>query len=320
MAEQPRREAPDKAAVTFDTVPEIRSIEDLFAVAVAMEHEAAERYAELAARMDRLGEKALADLFRRLEAEEGKHESGIAAWAGRAGVTPAKELSFAWHSPEALQDDQYAEAGGDYLSTPWKALNMAVRNEERAFSFYIQVAAKTHDAEVQQYAERMAREELGHVALLRLERRRAWRAEHQVKDTAPPPSAESVDNLRRYAAHMERDSAARCLAAAKAARQAGDTASAQLFQDLAEEAEAHVRALGNTEAIPALEVPETGTPHDHLKAEMTRASDLYEAYMRVIEKATDEEVVATAQEEARHPLGRMARLSDRLAALDADKT
>jgi hypothetical protein len=53
---------------------------------------------------------------------------------------------------------------------------MAVRNEERAFAFWSYVAAQATMPEIQQAAETMAREELGHVATLRRERRRAFHA------------------------------------------------------------------------------------------------------------------------------------------------
>ncbi len=43
-----------KRTVTFSTVPEVRTVEDLFAIATAMEREAANRYADLAVRMERL--------------------------------------------------------------------------------------------------------------------------------------------------------------------------------------------------------------------------------------------------------------------------
>ena len=56
---------------------------------------------------------------------------------------------------------------------------MAVRNEERAFAFWSYVAAHAEVAEVRQAAETMAHEELGHVSILRRERRNAFHAERR---------------------------------------------------------------------------------------------------------------------------------------------
>ena len=62
--------------------------------------------------------------------------------------------------------------------TPYRALSMAVRNEERAFAVWSYVAGFAEDPEIKKSAESMAREELGHVATLRNERRRAYHSEH----------------------------------------------------------------------------------------------------------------------------------------------
>jgi hypothetical protein len=51
---------------------------------------------------------------------------------------------------------------------------MAVRNEERAFVFWTYMAARKPTNELREAAETMAREELGHVATLRRERRLAF--------------------------------------------------------------------------------------------------------------------------------------------------
>ena len=62
--------------------------------------------------------------------------------------------------------------------TPYLALSMAVWNEESAFAFWSYLAAFSDDAEIKKAAEAMAREELGHVSILRKERRRAYHREH----------------------------------------------------------------------------------------------------------------------------------------------
>jgi rubrerythrin len=78
-----------------------------------------------------------------------------------------------WELPQTF-DDEGTGTASPGLVTPYRALSMAVRNEERAFTFWGYIAAHAESHEIGQAAESMAREELGHVALLRRERRRAY--------------------------------------------------------------------------------------------------------------------------------------------------
>jgi hypothetical protein len=75
---------------------------------------------------------------------------------------------------DATFDDEGAGTVAPELVDAYRAFSMAVRNEERAFSFWIYVAAQSPSPELRAAAEQMAREELDHVARLRRERRRAF--------------------------------------------------------------------------------------------------------------------------------------------------
>jgi hypothetical protein len=86
-----------------------------------------------------------------------------------------------WDAPETFDAETMAEIKASRLTTPYRALAMAVRNEERAFAFWSYVAAFTADPEIRKAAEAMAREELAHVATLRKERRSAYHLEHKVR-------------------------------------------------------------------------------------------------------------------------------------------
>lgn len=109
--------------------------------------------------------------------------------------------------------------------TPYHALCLAVRNEERAFAFWSYVAAFAEDTEIKSAAEAMAREELGHVAGLRRERRRAYHREHD---------AERADAAAGQYGHIDAGALERRLAArltelarrlsGAAARRAGELA------------------------------------------------------------------------------------------------
>lgn len=316
----PRQMPPPGATVTFDSVPEVTSTADLFALAMAMEHEATERYAQLVARMTEDGEPDLVALFTRLREAEEDHENGIGTWAEREGIAPSTSLSFQWDSPEAPTEKDVAEAGGPLMS-PWQALAMAVRNEERAFAFYTQIAARTPSFEVREYAEKMASEELEHVALLRLERRRAWSGEYSATlaalPTVGPPPADDTAAFADWMRTAELETAGRLLSKAQLCRDAKAADVADLFQDLAEETEAVVRAAGAERPVPEIHAA-PGAPGDLLREEGQRHARLYDALMRVVETSQVEDLVASAQQVVAVVLGRLSRLRDERARLKSE--
>lgn len=157
----------------------LKSIDELFALANAMEQEAASKYAALAVDMQRQNKADLAAVFAHLAAEEREHLDSVTRWSrSRRGKAPDPAL-VRWEAPETFDAETAREIGRSRLATPYRALAMAVRNEERAFAFWTYVAAFAEDSEIKQAAEAMAREELGHVATLRKERRRAYHKEHE---------------------------------------------------------------------------------------------------------------------------------------------
>ena len=158
----------------------IETLEELFAVAAAMEREAIEGYSELARRMDEEERPELAEVFERLAAEESAHLDNVVGWSQRmTGKEP--DLSVLRAEPDATFDDEGAGTVAPELVDAYRAFSMAVRNEERAFAFWTYVAAQSPSPELRRAAEQMAREELEHVARLRRERRRAF---HQARSAA----------------------------------------------------------------------------------------------------------------------------------------
>jgi len=151
----------------------IASLEELFAVAAAMEREAIEGYADLASHMHRENQPALAEVFEQLVAEETMHLDNVGHWAQRlTGREP--DLSALRTEPDALFDDEGAGSVAPELLSAYRAFSIAVRNEERAFAFWTYVASQSPSDELRRAAEQMAREELDHVARLRRERRHAF--------------------------------------------------------------------------------------------------------------------------------------------------
>jgi rubrerythrin len=181
----------------------VTTVRQVLALADALERAAVRRYEILGACMRRVGHPELARVFEALAQEErhhvesvehltqASHETGSAA--GVAGMT----------LPETFE---IADAAAAALLTPYKALGIAVRGEEQAFSFWTYVASEATNAEVRAQAEAMARQELVHAARLRHERRRAYHAER--RQTQPETADELDDNaMRSFIARQERETA-----------------------------------------------------------------------------------------------------------------
>jgi rubrerythrin len=157
----------------------LQTLDELFALANAMEQEAADRYSELAEEMRAQDRDDLAAVFAQLAAAEREHVDSVTRWSlSRRGKAPDPAL-VRWDAPETFDAETMAEIKASRLTTPYRALAMAVRNEERAFAFWSYVAAFAADPEIGKAAEAMAREELAHVATLRKERRSAYHREHR---------------------------------------------------------------------------------------------------------------------------------------------
>ena len=156
----------------------LNSLDELFALADAMEKEAARRYSELADEMAAQKRNDLAAVFAQLAAAEREHVDSVTHWSqSRRGKAPDPKL-VRWEAPETFDAESFAEIKTSHLLTPYRALSIAVRNEERAFAFWSYVAAFVADPEVKSAAETVAREELAHVSTLRRERRRAYHREN----------------------------------------------------------------------------------------------------------------------------------------------
>ncbi len=156
----------------------LHSLDELFALAHAMEEEAATRYSDLAEEMRRQKKDDLAEVFANLAAAEREHVDSVTKWSQSRRHRDPDPALVRWDAPDTFDAETAAELRTSRLMTPYRALATAVRNEERAFAFWSYLAAYSDDAEIKKAAEAMAHEELGHVATLRKERRRAYHREH----------------------------------------------------------------------------------------------------------------------------------------------
>jgi rubrerythrin len=165
----------------------VGSLNELFALAHAMESEAVARYSDYATSMRAQKQDDLADMFESIAQEERGHLASVDAWSEqRFGRKPDPDI-LRWRAPPTFDEDDAAEMAGSHLLTPYRVLTVATRNEERAFTFWSYVAAHAQSDEVRQAAETMAKEELAHVAAFRRERRKAFHAGRRPGGATPSP-------------------------------------------------------------------------------------------------------------------------------------
>lgn len=188
-------------------ITKVETPDDLMTIALQAEREAIRRYSQLVTAMKAGNNNSAAALFERMVSEEKQHEHLLIKWMKHEGLQENPAIApVKWRDPQVstIYDEEARDP--DY-STPYKALAFAVHNEEIAFRFYTQVAADSVNETVRKYAEILAREELGHAALLRAERRRAYREEREtdsVETRLDPRAVHSESDLLTAAIHIDR--------------------------------------------------------------------------------------------------------------------
>ena len=279
----------------------VRSMSEFFALARAMEADAAARYIETARQLRQRGETALAEVFDRLAEAERGHVQQVTAWAANQDEASSAVNQLPWPLPDTF-DAPPEEIASSKLVTPYRALASAVRHEERSFAFWAYVSAHADKPEVKEAAERMALEELEHVTILRRERRKAFHAERQEPSASPqgPIGLGSLASLeRRLATLIEQNP--QCATggsdfAESLAASARETASKLDTLDA---------ALGHRQLLaPTLPV--------ELNQDVAAIAEyLADAYLRLAEVAREANDLTVAQELAKAAI-------DRLGSLESD--
>jgi rubrerythrin len=136
---------------------------ELYVHAIAIEREAAERYAELAGRMDGAGNHAVAALLRMLSSLEAKHLDELRRRA--AGVElPPLTSDYTWRDSEA--PETAARDLPPREMTQRRVLEIALQAEKAARAFFEHAGRRAADAEVRELAAQMAAEEAEHAVLI----------------------------------------------------------------------------------------------------------------------------------------------------------
>ena len=142
----------------------INSPNELYAHAIALEREAAERYAEFARRMDDLGNEAAAEVFTTLARLEEEHLQTLLERTQGVQVPEFLNEQYAWldaGGPETTARELVFR-----LLTAHQALEIALRAERRAQTFFEKVMLTADDPALRALAQEMAAEEQGHIAMV----------------------------------------------------------------------------------------------------------------------------------------------------------
>lgn len=295
---------------------------DLMTIALQAEREAIRRYSQLKSTMSTGNNSSAAALFERMISEEKEHERLLTKWMKHEGLQENPAIApVKWRDPQVstIYDEEARDP--DY-STPYKALAFAVHNEEIAFRFYTQVAANSENETVRKYAEILAREELGHAALLRAERRRAYHEERKtdrVEARLDPRAVHSESDLLTAAIHIDRR------LANTMTHLAGDSPEIkQLVRKTQEEIDSYEGCLDETSS-ENVEIIKNLEQVDAYIAKMEKLSSntdeklhqLYACcdrsfsfYDEIVSTTADEKVMLTAQKLASSALDRIAALKE----------
>jgi rubrerythrin len=130
--------------------------------AIALEHEAAERYLELADMMEAHRNDEVSALFRDMVRFSRMHHDSIVERSRGVALPSLRSWEYRWtHPPEAGGEEAF-----DIALDAYSALRYARENEVRALDYYSAVGLHSTDAEVRRLATEFAAEETEHVEAL----------------------------------------------------------------------------------------------------------------------------------------------------------
>ena len=142
----------------------IRSAPELYAHAIAIEREAAERYRELADRMHDLGNPAVAEVFDILANQENEHLQALQRRSEGVAIPSLEIHEYRW-----LETGPTEIAARELifrLMTPRSALAIALAAEKRAQALFEHVLMAAPDPALRALAREMAADESAHIVLI----------------------------------------------------------------------------------------------------------------------------------------------------------
>jgi rubrerythrin len=164
----------------------LRTLSEFMALALTMETEAAQRYAEFADAMETHNNREVAELFRKMADIEARHAREIMAemgWREPPASPPGPSRWGRSEGPETAPSE-----GVHYLMQPYHALEIALANEERAEEFFAQLARVAKVASIRKTARTLQAEERVHVALVKAWLAKVPRPDADWAEDPDPPS------------------------------------------------------------------------------------------------------------------------------------
>lgn len=138
------------------------TLPEFLAHAIALEHEAAERYLELADMMEAHRNDEVSALFRDMVHFSRLHHDSIVERARGVALPTLRSWQYRWtHPPEAGGEEAF-----DVTLDAYGALCYARENEVRGLEYYSTVGQQSTDPEVHRLAAEFAAEEAEHVQAL----------------------------------------------------------------------------------------------------------------------------------------------------------
>lgn len=274
--------------LTSEPAAPVRSLDELLAIAYALEHEAAEHYTRFAVQARQEGLPHLGQLFERLAAEERHHEQYVQAWSQQRSGKMPDTAALRWAPPETFDVAAGVELASSRLGTTYRILAVAVKNEDRAFALWSYIAAHAETNDLRTAAEAMARTELQHAWQLRRARRAAYHAEDRRQHAGAPTLEKLAVDEARLADFLDHAASANVGAGSELRR-------------LAQEARRIAAQLSKLDGSAARIAR---GPTDIL----TLAEGLVEDYLEISDRSGDEIIVAQAQTLAEQAVLRLAQL------------
>lgn len=292
----------------------VKTLAELVGLANAIEQEAVDRYSLLAETMEKRGEHETAATFRGMCELERKHIERVEHWASRLGESVPLARDFRWLLPHDIAAS-WEEAQNSTLLTPYRALAIAVTNEERAFALYAYISAQAAETEVARQAEVMAREELAHAAELRIRRRAAYRREHPGGAREVTARVETLAEFTALRQRLEAEAVSIHRAVAELLDRAGDPASAKLLTALSEREGKIILGGRVIEPANVEGLPRSASPDALLRVALKPLEQMSEIYEDLFSHAPGDEMLAAEQKALSSAVERIALIGARIEEL-----
>ncbi|WP_417795450.1 ferritin-like domain-containing protein [Terasakiella pusilla] len=301
-----------KISFSSSTEFAVSSFYDLICIAYAIETEAVTRYEFLENEMKKRGSLDIAKTFQNLMQQEVQHVEDVKVWAEKHHYTLPVAKGFSWKLPAEF-NESWQEVVNSTLLTPYKALAIAVQNEERAFAFYTYISAHAQTPDIREAAEKMAHEELEHAMHLRKLRRREFhlmkKHQHHIPHTLPA----RLEEFEQQVGTMHQHCQDRYQAVVKQLHILNEASSAELLTRLANELSPAARPHETEEPTPDLTHK---TARDLLLQAQAPLENFIEFCEFVIEKTPCEDILLRAHSVLEQAISHLSRLAFQQERLD----